>query len=337
MTPPDEESPRTDAAQAVTAQVLTVGMTYRDLIMTGMEALPRLGEESYASALHEMWGGIATMARVCRSLGLSTALCTALGDDAQSRRLMSDMAEAGIDTTLSVTHPGWRLPVTVALSLPGDRAMVTVEDTPPTDIAAHLDDARLEVDAVVVDLRDPGMDWLTKARSQGTKVFASRGFDPTGNWGEEELGAIETCDVWMLNELEARAFTGLDDPVAAATALSARAPLVIVTLGADGMVGIDSTTGEHARVHAFPVTPQSLTGAGDSTLAALVFASQIPGLSLADRLDLTSFIAASVIERPGGAANPPNLAQLVTRARERVADDQRLGRIIDILEARRQG
>lgn len=337
MIHPTWEAPRTDPPAAVTAQVLTVGMTYRDLIMTGMEALPRLGEESYASALHEMWGGIATMARVCRSLGLSTALCTALGDDKQSRRLVSDMSEAGIDTTLSVTHPGWRLPVTVALSLPGDRAMVTVEDPPPAGIAAHLDDVTLDVAAVVVDLRDPGMDWLTRARSRGAKVFASRGFDPTGNWGEEELGAIGTCDVWMLNELEARAFTGRDDPVAAAAALSARAPLVIVTLGADGMVGIDSTTGEQARVRAFPVTPQSLTGAGDSTLAALVFASQIPGLSLADRLDVTAFIAASVIERPGGAANPPDLSQLVARARERVGDDQRLVRIIEILEGRWQG
>lgn len=47
--------------------VLAVGITYRDLIMTGLPDLPRLGEERHAAALHETWGGISNMARVCRA------------------------------------------------------------------------------------------------------------------------------------------------------------------------------------------------------------------------------------------------------------------------------
>ncbi|NHB83777.1 carbohydrate kinase family protein [Tessaracoccus sp. HDW20] len=98
--------------------MLTVGLTYRDLIFTGVEAMPLPGEERYASSLHEMWGGIATMARVSAALGSHTALATAVGSDPASRRLLDDMAAIGVDTSLTAHHEGWSLPVTVAMSLP---------------------------------------------------------------------------------------------------------------------------------------------------------------------------------------------------------------------------
>lgn len=316
---------------SATCQVLTVGLAYRDLVMTGMRDLPRLGEETYATALYETWGGVATMARVCRALGMTTALCTAVGEDEASDRLLRDMSAAGIDTALSVRHTGWALPVTVALSLPTDRAMVTVEQPPPDSVAAHLEQERLQADAIVVDMRDPATGWLRRARSQGSRVYASRGFDPTGQWGHAELAAAETCDVLMLNELEARAFTGTDDPIAAARRLAERVPTVVVTLGERGMVGVDAGSGEEAVVPAFPIEPWNTTGAGDSALAALVYASQRPGRTLADRLEIASFIAGAILERPGGAAEPPTLAEL--RARSYQRSDRRVSRVQELLAA----
>ncbi|MEO7588534.1 MAG: carbohydrate kinase family protein [Arachnia sp.] len=317
--------------QTTRAQVLTVGMTYRDIVITGLQAMPRLGEESYGEALHETWGGIGNMTRVCRSLGMTTALATAVGDDEASEHLLRDMAALGVDTTLTNRHAGWQLPVTVALSLPGDRAMVTVERPPPTGIAAHLDDALFQADAIIIDMRDPAMDWLEAARSRGSKVYASRGFDPSGEWGRAALAEVDSCDAWMLNDLEARAFTGEDDIPAAARALTSHVPLVVVTRGAQGMYGLDRTTGEEAEVDAFPVTPATTTGAGDSTLAAFVFANQIPGLTLERRLDLAAFIAASILERPGGAATPPTLDELVERCAG--STDPRRARVHEILSA----
>lgn len=313
----------------VTAQVLTVGMSYRDLIIAGVPAMPRPGEEIHGTQMIETWGGIANMTRVCRGLGMGTALATAVGDDDVSDRLLSDMAALGVDTSLTQRHPGWQLPVTVALSLPEDRAMVTVEEEPPTGITAHLDHARFHADAIVVDMRDPAMEWLAAARLRGSKVFASRGFDPSGAWGREALAEVGTCDVWMLNDLEARAFTGHQDVVSAARSLTAHAPLVVVTRGAQGMVGIDISTGEAAEVPAFPVTPRSTTGAGDSTLAAFVYASQIRGIGLRQRLEVAAFIASAILDRPGGAANPPSIPELVARAAG--STDARLGRIVELL------
>lgn len=310
-------------------QVLAVGMTYRDVVMTGLETMPRPGEEIYASALHETWGGVATMARVCNALGLTTGLATAVGDDAASARLLDDMSRTGVDTSLTARHPDWALPVTVALSTPDDRAMVTVETPPPAGVTDHLEHRAFTADAVIVDMRDPAADWLDRARAQGAKVYASRGFDPTGEWSADSLAADDTCDVWMLNDLEARAFTGLDDPLEAARKLSARVPMVVVTRGAAGMVGVDAGSGDEASVDAFRVHPQNLTGAGDSTLAALAYAGLVPGTTLTDRLELAAFIAGAILERPQGAAQPPSLDELVARTGS--GTDARLPRIRDLL------
>lgn len=306
-------------------------MAYRDLVITGMRDMPCLGEESYATALFETWGGVATMARVCSTLGMRTALCTAVGDDEASDRLLRDMAEAGIDTSLTSRHHGWQLPVTVSLSLPADRAMVTVERPPPMAVAARVDHCRLRADAIVVDLRDPATDWLRDARASGARVYASRGFDPTAQWSHEGLGASEIADVLMLNEPEARAYTGLDDSIAAARALTARVPLVIVTRGPRGMVGVDAEQGAEASVPAFPVNPKNTTGAGDSALAAFIYASQFPDQTLSQRLDLAAFIAGAIVDRPGGAADLPSPAELLRRAN--VRGDRRLSNIRRLISA----
>lgn len=308
--------------------VLTVGLTYRDLVFTGVDALPQAGEERYARGLHEMWGGIATMARVCAALGMRAGLATEVGDDDASRRLLADMAAAGIDTSLSREHPGWRLPVTVAMSLPEDRAMLTVEDPLATEVAGHLERTAFTARSIIVDLRDPAAPWLQRARAKGATVFASRGFDPTERWGDEALSGLDATDVWMLNDLEARAFTGLDDPLAAARALSRRVPLVVVTRGADGMVAVDATTGEEAVVPAFPVVPLSTIGAGDSSLAAFAYAHGRTD-SLEERVTLTAFIVSAVLTSPGGAATPPDRAQLLELAGQ--GGDRRLDLVRGLL------
>lgn len=326
----------TDHPRGTHLDVLAVGVTYRDLIFTGLERLPRLGEENHAVAFHETWGGIATMARVSRALGRRSALCTPLGDDPMSARLVADMADQGIDTALSRVHRGWRLPVTVALSTASDRAMTTVEEPPPHGVSEHLDAHEVTASSIIVDLRDPALPWLTRARTAGSKVYASRGFDATGRWDREALGEAGICDVWMLNELEATAFTGASDATQAARRLAEHVPLVVVTRGADGMVAVDAGSGEEAAVSAFPVRATGTTGAGDSSLASFAFANGLPGLSLAERLDLTCFVVSAILSRPLGAADPPSADELI-RLAERHPDQRARGIAVSLASRGAQG
>ncbi len=298
------------------SSVLTVGLTYRDVVLTGLPRLPQEGEELHGQRVLESWGGIATMARVCASLGMTTAIATAFGDDDASRRCRDDLTRAGVDCSPSPVHPGWALPTTLALCTADDRAMATVEAAPPEPVGHLLAAAPVAADAVIVDLRDPSAPWLHAARARGARVYASRGFDVTGAWDEDAVRGLEGTDVWMLNELEATAFTGESDPLAAARRLAERTPTVVVTRGARGMLAVDTRTGEEATVPAMPIRPGNLTGAGDTTLAAFAHADQLPGLPLATKLELTTCLVGTVLERPEGAARVPAPGDY----RRRVAD-----------------
>lgn len=319
-------------ASSLDTEVLAVGVTYRDLIMTGLPVLPALGEERHATGLHETWGGISNMARVCRALGMGTALSTPLGDDTASAQLADDMRALGIDMSLSRVHPGWRLPTTVALSTADDRAMATFETPPPDGVTAHLDDLAFRAGSVIVDMRDPVLPWIDRARAADSTVYASRGFDTTGEWSSEALLSRGACDVWMLNELEAMAFTGEDDALLAARRLTAKVPLVVVTRGAAGLLAVDAASGEEAEVPAFAVRATGTTGAGDSALASFVFANTLPDLSLTRRLDLVAFIVAAILGRPSGAAEPPGLDDLLALAL--ASDDPRLPHLAAALRGR---
>lgn len=301
-----------DAAGAVGAAgdgVIAVGITYRDILMNGLPALPRDGEEVYAARMEEGWGGIATMARVLARLRVPTYLSTAVGTDSLSEQFLSEMTEEKIDTSLTATHDSWSIPTTVALSTADDRAMATFESAPPLPPGHHITSLPEGIRAIITDLRDAPSEWLVAARTRGVKVYSSRGFDHSGQWSLAQVPGISQCDVWMLNDLEAEAFTGTRDPLSAARALSTHVPLVIVTCGKDGMVAVDRTTGEEASVGAFESRARNKTGAGDSTLAAFTFADR-PGLSLEEKLLAAAFIVAAILDRDAGAANPLTLSEV---------------------------
>lgn len=300
----------------IDVDVLAVGTTFRDLIFADLPAWPKPGEEAHAGELIEAWGGIANQARAANALGLSTALCTALGFDPASAQLVADLTDLGIDTSPSFRQPGWRLPTTVALPADGDRALITARQPFGREISAHLAPGDIAARAIIVDLADPALPWLVRARETGCLVFGSRGFDP--DWALEALQGHLACDVWMLNRDEATGYARCSDPEQAARKLSAHVPLVVVTLGAEGMLAA-TADGEVQRVPAPQVTVRSTTGAGDTALTAFAFAHLVRPLSLAERLELTTLIVAGVLERPAGAAHYPTLAELVAGAEPRAS------------------
>lgn len=309
--------------------VVVSGLTYRDIILTGLTALPRDGEEVYATHLFETWGGIATMARVLARLEMTTYLSTAIGDDDASGRFLKDMVTEGIDTSFTARHDAWPFPTTVALSTHQDRAMATCEIAPPLPLGHLISEAPLDTRAIIADLRDAPNAWAAAARERGAKVYASRGFDPTGEWGPAQLPGLSQCDVWMLNDLEAKAFARTSDPLAAAQILSELVPTVIVTRGKDGMVGVDRTSGEEGSVGAFPSSAKNKTGAGDSTLAAFAFADR-PEISLKDRMLTAAFIVGAILDREAGAADPLTLRELRSLCAQR-NDDSRTHSVAGVL------
>lgn len=196
-------------------RLLTAGITFRDLVISGIDELPGLGEERYGTDFVTTWGGVANTARIGASLGARVQLLTGLGDDPNSEMCCRELTEWGIDLTPSPINPGWTLPVTMSQACGTERAMTTVETALPAPLPAPNLDG---VDVIVTHVSVPADAWLHDAADAGIPVIADHGFEEGYEPGL--LDAVSGCTCYTPNAAEAMHLTGVDDPVRAARALS---------------------------------------------------------------------------------------------------------------------
>ena len=279
-------------------RLLTAGITFRDLVISGIDELPKLGEERYGTDFVATWGGVANTARIAASLGARVQLLTGLGDDPNSEMCRRELADWGIDLTPSPINHGWALPVTMSQARGTERAMTTVETVLPDPLPEPDLDG---IDAVVTHVSVPADTWLHEAADAGIPVIADHGFEEGYDPGL--LDAVSGCTCYTPNAAEAMQLTCTGDPVRAARALAEHVPVVVVTCGGEGIIGVDSRTSEEARIPAVAINPVNTTGAGDATLAGLAW-SWGWQVSLARKLDVAALVGAIVTSRQHGTADP---------------------------------
>ncbi|WP_262425111.1 carbohydrate kinase family protein [Brachybacterium sp. Z12] len=278
--------------------VLLSGTVFFDIVFTGMDRLPRPGEELWSKGMGSSPGGIANLATAAARLGLRTGLVAGFGDDAYADWMWHTMAhEEGIDLTASRRFTDFHSALTVSIAAEGDRAMATHgHDLPEplSSLIARAPDAR----AAVVDLagRPPGG---RSSPSAAPMIFADIGFDETGRWDESDLAPLIHCHAFTPNALEAMAYTRTDSPDRAVRALAEKVPLAVVTDGASGSYAIDGSTGEEAYCPAVPVTAIDTTGAGDVFAAAMVLGT-LASWPLDERLRFASLCSALAVQQFGG-------------------------------------
>ncbi len=245
--------------------LLVVGDANADLVLRGGDIVPRFGqrEQLVDHAELVLGGSGAILAAGAAKLGLDVAMVACLGDDPLGRAMREELATAGVDVgaVRSVDAPTG---VSVGLVRDDDRTMLTA-----TGALAHLraddvPDALLQrarhVHVASPFLQDglrPGLGALAK-RASGTTSL-DPGWDPRERWDIP----LDAFDVLLPNAEEALRLTGEEDVEAAAHALAARGPLVVVKLGPEGALAA-THTGELTRVRAPRVDAVDSTGAGDS-------------------------------------------------------------------------
>jgi ribokinase len=304
-------------ARASDVHVLAVGLLYLDVLYGPLEQAPRLGEEVHTEHVSVQPGGIANFADAALGLGAQGSVCAHVGDGPLSTLARTLLTGRGIDAGPLEVLPGWDLPVTSALAYDGDRAMVTGERPEP----AHgpLDPDISGADVVAAHLSLEPMPWLATCTAP---VVADVGWDETGRWDRAILRHLAHCRAFVPNEGEACAYTGTEDPRAAARALATRVPLTVVTCGGDGAIGIDARTGDEIHVPALDLGPVDTTGAGDTFGAAFALALALEW-PLADAVEFSSLTATARAAGIAGHARTPDLSvltELARRHRLRVAD-----------------
>ncbi|MGO1638784.1 carbohydrate kinase family protein [Ancrocorticia populi] len=276
-------------------RAVVIGPLFLDVIFTGLERLPHAGEELWSDTCEITAGGAANQARALARLGVHTSLCSYVGQDSPGRLVRSILADDDVSHSLLAPIP--RQAVTAAMSLAGDRAMVSngSNEAPPLSGPAP--------DLLMGDLRAlaANSEVVARWRAAGTLVIADVGWDESGVWSLTDLEPLALADVFVPNEDEARAYTRTESAEAAAAALVQRVPHVVVTRGADGCVGADS----HAvtSIPAFPAKAIDATGAGDVFSAALGWAL-LDGADLREAMRAASVAGGLATEAPGGTGAP---------------------------------
>ena len=297
-------------------RVLVVGEINVDLICQGYHAFPSPGREVLVDDFQMVLGSASAICAMgLARLGTPVAFFGKVGDDPTGHFCLDAMRARGIDLSSVVVDPGLKTGVTVAITSPSDRALVSYlgsiaalgEKDVPRALFSAADHVHVSSYYLQEALR-PGVGTLFReAHAAGLTTSLDPGFDPSERWEPDLLELLRDVDVFFPNEVELRALSRCDDPEEAVRRLQSGSTKVIAKLGAEGAMAIDGD-GRVVRVPAPRVEVVDTTGAGDSFDAGFLHA-WLGGAALADSLRLGVACGALSTRGLGGTKAQGDLAE----------------------------
>lgn len=308
-------------------------MVVVDVLVQGVESLPRSGETSRVAGISMATGGDATNQAVALAkLGNRVGIWGLVGDDAQGAFVRQQCAARNIDTDGLFVEPRRATATGVALiDRNGERSFLA-----PKEGSHHV----YALEHVDLDLIKPGLKFLSigslfcseafdrralvpllrKAKSVGATTLADMVMDQRG-YGLDELNeAWPLLDYVAPSELEGELLTGEQDPKAIASAFQKRGVKnVLLKRGAKGvLLFVKDTVFEYP---AYKVPVVDTTGAGDNFVGGFVH-GLVHGVTPKKALEFAAATAALSIQAVGAGAGLKNLKQVedfLSAARVRTA------------------
>ena len=296
-------------------KLLIVGSLNMDLVVP-VARHPKPGETIIGGDLQHFHGGKgANQAVAAARLGGRVRMVGRVGADAYGAELKRGLEAEGIATAdvaeikaptgvalISVSEDGQN----AIIVSPGANARLWPEDLSPTQFA--------NAKVVVLQLETP-LETVQRAaelgREAGARVLLNAA--PARELPDELLGAL---DVLVVNEFEAAQVAGEEEPESMEEALSLarqlarRVPVVVVTLGARGLVWAGAE-GE-GYLPAFEVQAVDTTAAGDAFVGGLA-AALAAGERFAAALKYGSAAGALAATRPGAQPSLPRKDEVENR------------------------
>ncbi len=300
--------------------VLIVGDANVDLVLRG-DVVPRFGQaEQLLDAAELVLGSSACIvAAGLGRLGVPTWVCAVVGDDDFGRFTLASLHAAGVDTTTVRVSPDAPTGISVILSSPDDRSILTFPGTIPLlradDVLAAVDTSKASwvhfaSPFLMPDFLASMPELLATLRARGIGTSLDTNWDPAGLWlGIAEL--LPLVDVLLPNRAEMAAIAAIASASGDARSLAALGARLVVKDGAAGGWSLDSS-GVRTEVAGIHVDVVDTTGAGDSFDAGYIAAIAY-GIE-AEQVRLRWATAAGSLSTlgSGGTAAQPNLVSLVS-------------------------
>lgn len=295
-------------------KALFAGEINVDLVLQGYSEFPVPGREVLVEDFAMVLGSAsAIMAMGLARLGTPVAFVGKVGDDVWGRYCLDDMASRGIDISRVIRGGGLKTGVTVSITHPLDRALVTYlgaisaltgADLPDA-VMAGLDHLHASSFFFQEGLRPGFPDLFARARHAGLTTSLDTGFDPSGQWDGGLRETLRETDIFFPNEVELGALTGAEDPAEGLRRLENGRTLVVAKLGKNGAMTLDG--GRVVHVPAYAVETIDTTGAGDSFNAGFLHL-WLQGAPVVECLRLGAACGALSTLGLGGTAAQPTRA-----------------------------
>ena len=296
--------------------LLVVGEINPDLVLRGPDLVPAFGqaEKLVQAATLTIGSSSAIMACGAARLGLRTAFVGVVGDDEMGHFMLRVMAARGVDVSACVVDDTLTTGLSVILSQPHDRAILTHlgaiaalqadwVDRMMMRRARHLHvGSYFLLDALRPDL--PAL--YAEAHEMGLSTSLDPNWDPSGAWDGGLAQLLGECDVFMPNEAEARLVVQRGDLNEALDVLATQVPTLAVKLGAEGAL---ARQGERSiRIPSLRVQVVDTTGAGDSFDAGFLY-GYLNDWSLEESTRLACACGALSTRAAGGTEGQATLAE----------------------------
>lgn len=294
-------------------KLLVVGAINTDLIAF-VERAPDAGETVAGGTFEQHGGGKAANQAVAAARSdADVALLSAVGDDAFGETRLNNLTAEGIDTTGVIPVEGSASGVAIIIvesngenrisDLPGAR-----EHLAPEQCLSVLDRTAPEALLVANELsQDCNRALFQAANERGIPVWFN-----VAPYSDDAGLLVPLVDTLIVNRGEAEDILGVrgDKKEVAELASGLRtlgAKNIIVTLGADGVIGYDGE--REIALPAEQVTPVDTTGAGDTFCGAWA-AEILRGASFEEALAYGNRAAAISVTRHGAQSSIPTRREI---------------------------
>jgi len=296
--------------------LLVIGEINPDLILGGPDLAPVFGQAEKLVEAATLTVGSSSVIMACGAarLGLCTAFIGVVGNDEFGRFMLEAMQARGVDTSACVIDDALTTGLSVILSQPHDRAILTHlgaisalrADQVKRDMlrrARHLHvGSYFLLDALRPDL--PTL--YAQAHEMGLSTSLDTNWDPSGEWDGGLAQLLPECDLFMPNAAEAQLIARREGLDAALDMLATHVPTLAVKLGAEGGLARQGETVVHAPSLAVSVV--DTTGAGDSFDAGFLY-GYLNGWPLEKSLRLACACGSLSTRTAGGTTGQATLSE----------------------------
>jgi sugar/nucleoside kinase (ribokinase family) len=304
------------------AAVLVAGNISHDILVRPVEEF-RWGASNWVEQFQEDMGGNGSnTAYAMARMGLQARLLGKVGADGRGDGVLAKLNGAGVDTRWVERSVDTTTTTVVVMNRAGDRQFIQyigaskevfvepfVFSPPVIEGMTHYHQANI---FALPNLRRHGGEQMKRAKEAGLATSIDTGWATDGKWVETLRPAFPYCDLLFVNEDEARATTGRDEPAAMAAGLrELGAGDIVLKLGARGCMVFEGS--ETTHVPGYAVEAVDTTGAGDCFGGAF-FAALQRGMNLVEAARVANAMGAMVVSRIGATTGVTDWEQTLAFA-----------------------